>query len=188
MRRALIVAIVFAFVFGSVRPPCPAPIEPMPSAMQGMMAAMEHRQRREDAQTILWNFGLRAGVVRPITLAVSSACATACVDIGTSVGAVYVLIDDSTLFLDRVALEVTLAHEIGHVAAGHVAKWKTLTLSQKEACEREADAYALGMVGEARYREYLASAKVDPEQAERTIARLRSIPILLPPTTVKSLI
>lgn len=188
MRKILITALAAGAAIGSVRTPEAPPIIPLSANDQRVMVLLEYRQRREEAQNIFWNFGIRAGVTRPMVLAVSSNCTTACVDIGTSAGAVYVLVDDAALFLDPPMVEAFLAHEVGHVVAGHVERWKTFTSDQKAACEKEADAYAMHLLGEARYREYLTSTKVSQEDAERTIAQLKRIPVKLPPSTVKSLI
>lgn len=188
MRKILIAALAVGTAFGSAQTAEVPPITPLSATDQRIMVLLEYRQRREDAQMIFWNFGIRAGIKRPMVLAVSSNCTTACVDIGTSAGAVYVLVDDAALFLDPPMVEAFLAHEVGHVVAGHVERWKTLSSDQKAACEKEADAYSMHLLGEARYREYLASTKVPQADIERTIAQLKRIPVKLPPSTVKSLI
>ena len=138
---------------------------------------------RNEAEGILREFGARAGIVRRLSLSVSRTCPGACVDFGIVKDEAYVFIPENKLLGPRVDLEWRLAHEIGHVAAGHVPRWKEATSEQREQYQDEANAYALRLMGEARYREHLASVpKLHPDLAEMEIERLREILVQLPST------
>jgi len=184
MKTRTLVALAFAAGLAGGLALQPSPTQPTPVPIpvldnQGP-TLKEFVAQRQEAQRIMSNFSARAGIVRPISLAVG-ACPVACVDIGIGSATAYVFIEEALLFRPRIVLEKVIAHEIGHVAAGHVYQWKGKRDEEKSEAQYEADAYAMCLMGEARYREYLKVIDVDEEAIERHIVRLKAFDVRLPP-------
>ena len=181
MKRAVFVAFVVGTAVGIASgPPSVRPV-PVPAADHHSTALEEVRGRYNNAQLLLMDIGMRAGIVRPMWLTIGP-CSDACVDIGEGSDTAYVMIDMRMLAAPPLVLEATLSHEVGHVAAGHIKKWKSQTTAAKDRFQDEADAYAMHLMGEPRYRQFLAVHDRDADRVERTIARLRLIPVNLPLT------
>lgn len=184
MKRAAAFLFV-GYLLGSVTPPSrPAhhPAIPVPSADLSR-AYNELRERNAFARRVIDEMRERAGVAERVRLVQCDETVTAFIDRTAIDGVATVAVDPyAIVFAPEPLMRAWLSHEVGHLAAGHLAlDWGHPSYEEVQRRELQASAYGLRLAGEDVWRAYFHLLGYSDTETQEHLDELWNIPVRLPP-------